>query len=94
MAANTSTQFVPVDEGASPMEDIFGPIKYATTQIGGAVQSLTNNWAALEAQNADIAGGRWTLNNAAYQFRQLTPIGQLAVMAALAYAVASLASKG
>lgn len=92
--AETTAQYVPVDSGATPLEDIFGPIRYAVTQVGNAWHQASNDWAALEAQNADIAGGRWTLNNAAYQFRSLTPIGQLAIMAALAYVVTSFVRKG
>lgn len=85
-----TTQFVPVDQGATPLEDIFGPINEAVTKLGNAYQKATNDWAALQAQNADIAGGRWTLNNAVYQFNQLQPVGQLAVMAAIAYLAAKL----
>jgi len=91
---DAQTQFVPVDPGATALEDIFGPVKSALTQLGAAYQKASNDWAALQAQNADIAGGRWTLNNAVYQFNQLTPIGQLGIMAALAYVVTSLIKKG
>lgn len=88
------TQFMPVDSGATTLEDIFGPVKSALTQLGTAYQKASNDWAALQAQNADIAAGRWTLNNAVYQFNQLTPIGQLGIMVALAYVVTSLIKKG
>lgn len=91
---NTQGQYLPVDEGASAMEDIFGPVREALTKLGTAYKQATNDLAALEAQNADIAGGRWTLNNAVYQFNQLQPVGQLAVMAAIAYLAAQLIRKG
>jgi hypothetical protein len=71
------------------LESIFGPLDALPAKIRDA----SNQWAALEAQNADIAGGRWTLNNAAYQFNQLTPVGQLAVMAMLAYVISSIIAK-
>lgn len=77
-----------------PLADIFGNLKAQIESLGRTYQTASNQWAALQAQNADIAGGRWTLNNAVYQFNQLTPIGQLGIMAALAYVVTSLIKKG
>lgn len=62
-------------------------------KIGAKVREVTNQWAALEAQNADIAGGRWTLNNAVYQFNQLSQVGQVAVMGALAWIVVAALKK-
>lgn len=76
------------------IEQLFADAGNTATQIGATYQRVTNDLAALEAQNRDIAGGRWTLNNAVYQFNQLTPLAQLAVMAALAYAVSTLIKKG
>ncbi len=86
----TSAQYLPVDDGATTLEDIFGQVRDAATKLGTAYQRATNDLAALSAQNADIAGGRWTLNNAVYQFNQMQPVGQLAVMAAIAYLAAKL----
>jgi hypothetical protein len=73
-----------------PLADIFGNLKARIESLGRTYQTASNQWAALQAQNADIAGGRWTLNNAVYQFNQLQPVGQLAVMAAIAYLAAKL----
>ncbi len=77
-----------------PLADIFGPVRDAISAAGTAYQKASNDWSALQAQNADIAGSRWTLNNAVYQFNQLQPVGQLAVMAAIAYLAAQLLRKG
>lgn len=72
---------IPASGEGDALTAIFGGIQ----DVAGAVQRGTNQWAALQAQNADIAGGRWTLNNAAYQYGQLSPGAQAAVLAALAY---------
>lgn len=87
MADVISTNPTPGDD---PLASIFGYLK----GIGSGIQRVTNDWAALEAQNADISGGRWTLNNAVYQFQQLTPVGQLAIAGAFAYVVSTLIKKG
>ena len=76
------------------LNDLFGTVTDTAKSIGANYQRLTNDLAALQAQNADIANGRWTLNNAVYQFNQLTPVGQLAVMASIAYLAAKLLTKG
>lgn len=77
-----------------PLADVFGNLKAQIESLGRTYQTASNQWAALQAQNADIANGRWTLNNAVYQFNQLQPVGQLAVMAAVAYLAAQLIRKG
>jgi hypothetical protein len=79
-----------VRPGDDLLTDIFASIKGA----GAAVQNVTNQWAALQAQNDDIANQRWTLNNAAYQFQQMTPFAQLALAAAAAWMFVSLVKKG
>ena len=89
-----STQFVPVDEGADTLSDFFGRIKAAASGAGASWQQLSNDWAALEAQNNDIANGRWTLNNLVYQFKQLDQTAQIALVAGFAYVVASFVRKG
>lgn len=86
--ATSSTQYVPVDDGATDLAAIFGEIKAAASKIGPAIQSISNDWAALEAQNRDIAGGRWTLNNAVYQFNTLSPAAQAALIFGAVYLVA------
>lgn len=53
--------------------------------IAEAIHTASNQLSALRSQNADIAGGRWTLNNVAYQYGQLSPVAQVALMGALAY---------
>ncbi len=64
-------------EGTPTLADLFGEIKTDAVRVARTYQSMSNDWAALEAQNDDIRNGRWTLNNAVYQFNQLTPMGQL-----------------
>lgn len=51
-------------------------------QLGPQIQQLTNDFANLQAQNDDIAAGRWTPNNLVYQWGQLDTLGKLAVAAA------------
>jgi len=79
-----------ISEGDDLLQSIFGTFR----QIGAGVQKVSNDWAALSYQNRDIADGRWSLNNAIYQFQQLSPIGQLAIAGSVAYVVASLIRKG
>lgn len=59
--------------------------------IASSVQGFTNQWAALRAQNDDITAGRWTMNNAAFQFRELPPASQALIVAAAAWVVLKLA---
>jgi hypothetical protein len=79
-----------VRPGDDLLADIFGAMKGA----GAAVQNVTNQWAALQAQNDDIANGRWTLNNAVYQYQQMTPVAQIALAAAAAWMFSALLKKG
>ncbi len=79
-----------VSEGDDLLQSIFGAFR----GVGAGIQKVSNDWAALTAQNRDIAEGRWSLNNAVYQFQQLTPMGQLAIAGAVAYVVASFIRKG
>lgn len=72
--------------GADDLSGIMG-------RLGGSIQTLSNNWAALMAQHDDIAAGRWTLNNAVYQFNVLSPLGQAAVIAGVLYLGAALLRK-
>lgn len=71
--------------GDNSLADILGGLP-------NAIQSLTNNIAALSAQNSDIANGRWTLNNAVYQFQQMPQATQAMVLAALAYIAVKVAA--
>lgn len=79
-----------INQGDDLLNSIFGTFR----QIGAGIQKVSNDWAALSYQNRDIEEGRWTLNNAVYQFQQLSPIGQLAIAGSVAYVVASLIRKG
>jgi hypothetical protein len=72
--------------GDNSLASIFG-------SIGTGIQNVTNQIAALQAQNDDIAHQRFTLNNLVYQFQQLTPLGQIAAAAAAAYVIAALVKK-
>lgn len=94
MASTTTADTIGTNAapGDNSLEDLFGGLN--PTTIADGVHKITNQIAALEAQNADIAGGRWTLNNAVYQFQQLQPVGQLAVMGALAYVAVKLLKLG
>jgi len=83
-------QFVPVDNGADALTSIFGNIKAAVGNLAYAYKDASNSLAALEAQNSDIANGRWTLNNMAYQFGQLSPAAQAALVGALAWVVVAV----
>lgn len=74
-------QYIPVEEGATDLAELFGEIRSAATKLGPAVQSVTNDIANLRAQNSDIAAGRWTMNNAVYQWSLLDPLGKAAVIA-------------
>lgn len=69
--------------GDDPLADILGPLK----ALGTSFQSFTNQWAALSAQNRDIAEGNWTLNNLVFQFKELPQATQTALIAAAAWLV-------
>jgi len=77
-----------------PGDDLLQSIFGAFRGVGAGIQRVSNDWAALAAQNRDIEEGRWTLNNAVYQFQQISPVGQLAIAGSVAYVVASLIRKG
>lgn len=85
MAATTTTDIFGTNAapGDNTLQNIFGG-------IAGQIQGITNQWAALQAQNSDIANGRWTLNNAVFQFQQLSPAAQIAALAALAWVAVKL----
>lgn len=55
--------------------------------IATSVQNMTNQWAALQAQNDDIEKGRWTLNNVAFQFKELPTVSQALLLAAAVWLV-------
>jgi hypothetical protein len=74
------------DPGADSLDNIMSGFPNLN-QIGPAIQKFTNQVAMLQAQNDDIANGRWTLNNLVAQWNTMTPNGQLAA-AAIAIAVA------
>lgn len=69
----------------SSLDDILGNLSDTLKAVPDTLHKITNDLAALQAQNEDIANQRWTLNNAVYQFNKLDPIGQLAVVAGLGF---------
>lgn len=68
-------------------DDLLSDIKGGFVGLGYAFQQMTNQWANLAAQNRDIEEGRWTLNNAVFQFKELPPASQAMIVAAGAWVV-------
>ncbi len=76
--------------GDDPLRSIMG---VDLSQIGASIQRVSNDIAALSAQNDDIAHGRWTLNNAVYQFQQLSPASQTLFVAGAVYLLSTWFSR-
>lgn len=84
MADTIAGQGNPNDD---PLAEIMGAIK----AIGVSFQAMTNQWAALSAQNRDIEDGAWTMNNAVFQFKELPQSSQLLLIAAASFLVLKFA---
>lgn len=76
--------------GSDPVSDIFGEIRETVQTAAMQVQMLRNQIAQAQQQTADVAGGRWTLNNLAAQWDMMSQQSQrnlILLTAVAAYAL-------